>query len=136
MPRIAVKATRTIAIRRPVSGTEARVAAPTCGAVSDPASGEPESPYHRHVTNVGIAALVIVSIGGLIALVMRFAPGQQRQSTRALIGLVPGLIGTLIVAAMVEDFVPDQLETFALPWIIVLVTGGLILLTAQNLLDR
>ena len=88
------------------------------------------------MTNVGIAALVIASIGGLIALVMRFAPGQQSQSTRALIGLVPGLIGTLIVAAMVEDFVPDQLESFALPWVIVLVTGGLILLTAQNLLDR
>jgi hypothetical protein len=37
---------------------------------------------------------------------------------------------------MVEDFVPDQLETFALPWVIVVVTGGLILLMVKNLLDR
>lgn len=112
------------------------MAAPVCAAVSDPASGEPESSYHRHVANVGIAAVVIVSIGGLIALVMRIAPGQQRQSTRALIGLVPGLVGTLIVGALVEDFVPDQLESFALPWVIVVVTGGLILLMVMNLLDR
>jgi uncharacterized membrane protein YeaQ/YmgE (transglycosylase-associated protein family) len=88
------------------------------------------------MANVGIAAVIIVSIGGLIALVLRLAPGQQRQSTRALIGLVPGIIGALIVAAMVEDFVPDQLETFALPWVIVVVTGGLILLMVKNLLDR
>jgi undecaprenyl pyrophosphate phosphatase UppP len=102
----------------------------------DPASGEPEYSYHRHVVNVGIAAVVIASIGGLIALVLRVAPGQQRQSTRALIGLVPGLIGALIVGVMVEDFVPDQLETFALPWVIVVVTGGLILLMLKNLLAR
>ena len=78
---------------------------------------------------------MIVSIGGLIALALRLAPGQQRQSTRALIGLVPGLIGALVVAALVEDFVPDQLESFALPWVIVVVTAGLILLTVKNL-DR
>ena len=87
------------------------------------------------MANVGIAAVVIVSIGGLIALALRLAPGQQRQSTRALIGLVPGLIGALVVAALVEDFVPDQLESFALPWVIVVVTAGLILLTVKNL-DR
>jgi uncharacterized membrane protein YeaQ/YmgE (transglycosylase-associated protein family) len=87
------------------------------------------------VANVGIAAVVIVSIGGLIALALRLAPGQQRQSTRALIGLVPGLIGALVVAALVEDFVPDELESFALPWVIVVVTAGLILLTVKNL-DR
>jgi len=112
------------------------VAAPVCAAMSDPPSEKADSSYHRHVANVGIAAVVIVSIGGLIALVMRIAPGQQRQSTRALIGLVPGLVGTLIVGALVEDFVPDQLESFALPWVIVVVTGGLILLMVMNLLDR
>jgi undecaprenyl pyrophosphate phosphatase UppP len=112
------------------------VAAPARVAVSDPTSGEPECSYHPHVANVGIAAVVILSIGALIALLLRIAPGQQRRSTRALIGLVPGLIGTLIVGALAMDFVPDQLESFALPWVIVVVTGGLILLMVKNLLDR
>jgi undecaprenyl pyrophosphate phosphatase UppP len=112
------------------------VAAPACAAVSDPTSGEPKCPYHRPVANVGIAAVVILSIGGLIALLLRIAPGQHRQSTRALIGLVPGLVGTLIVGALAMDFVPDQLETVALPWVIVVVTGGLILLMVKNLLER
>lgn len=88
------------------------------------------------MANVGIAAVVILSIVGLIALLVRVAPGQQQQRTRALIGLVPGLIGTLIVGALAMDFVPDQLESFALPWVIVAVTGGLILLMIKNLVER
>jgi uncharacterized membrane protein YeaQ/YmgE (transglycosylase-associated protein family) len=88
------------------------------------------------VANVGIAAVVILSLAGLIALVMALAPGQQRLRTRALIGLVPGLIGTLIVGALIMDFVPDDFETFALPWVIVAVTCGLILLMVMNLVER
>jgi uncharacterized membrane protein YeaQ/YmgE (transglycosylase-associated protein family) len=88
------------------------------------------------VANVGIAAVVILSMAGLIALLQRIAPGQQGQGTRALIGLVPGLIGTLIVGALAMDFVPDQLETFALPWVIVAVTCGLVLLMIKNLMER
>ena len=80
--------------------------------------------------------MVILSLAGLIALVMRLAPGQQRLRTRALIGLVPGLIGTLIAGALIMDFVPDQLETFVLPWVIVAVTCGLILLMIINLVER
>jgi uncharacterized membrane protein YeaQ/YmgE (transglycosylase-associated protein family) len=88
------------------------------------------------VANVGIAAVVILSMAGLIALLVRFTPGQQGLRTRALIGLVPGLIGTLIVGALAKDFVPDEFESFALPWVIVLVTGGLILLMVKNLAER
>lgn len=80
--------------------------------------------------------MVILSIAGLIALLLRVAPGQQQRRTRALIGLVPGLIGTLIVGALAMDFVPDQLESFALPWVIVAVTGGLILLMIKELVER
>jgi uncharacterized membrane protein YeaQ/YmgE (transglycosylase-associated protein family) len=88
------------------------------------------------VANVGIAAVVILSLAGLIALLQRFAPGQQGRGTRALIGLVPGLVGTLIVGALAMDFVPDQFESFAMPWVIVAVTCGLILLMIRDLMER
>ena len=88
------------------------------------------------MANVGIAAVVILSMAGLIALLQRVAPGQQGRGTRALIGLVPGLIGTLIVGALAMDFVPDDLETFALPWVIVAVTCGLILLMIKDFMER
>lgn len=88
------------------------------------------------MANVGIAALVIGSIAGLIVLVTRVAPGQQRRWIRALIGLVPGVIGAGIVGAFNSDLVPDRLETIVLPWVIVAVTIGIIALTIRNLAER
>jgi len=79
---------------------------------------------------------VILSVAGLIAIALRVAPGQQRPLTRAFIGLVPGLVGAGIVVAYATDAVPDGFETFALPWVIVVVTGGMILITVKNLMGR
>lgn len=91
--------------------------------------------YHRLVANVGIVALVIGSIAGLVVLVLRVAPGVQRRWMRALIGLVPGVIGALIVGALNRDLVPDRLETVVLPWVIVAVTIGVIALMIRNLAE-
>jgi hypothetical protein len=88
------------------------------------------------VANVGIAALVIVSMAVVIAIALRVAPGQQRPLTRAIIGLVPGVVGAGIVVAFATDAVPDQFETFALPWVVIGVTGGMILITIKNLVGR
>jgi hypothetical protein len=87
------------------------------------------------VANVGIAALIIGSIAGLIVLVLRVAPGVQGRWMRALIGLVPGLIGAGIIGALNSDLVPDRLETIVLPWVIVAVTIGIIALTIRNLAE-
>lgn len=86
------------------------------------------------MADVGIATLVACSLAGLIFLVLRLSPGQQRNRTRALIGLVPGVIGAGIVLALEKDLVPDDFETFALPWVIVAVTTGVIAITIRNLL--
>jgi uncharacterized membrane protein YeaQ/YmgE (transglycosylase-associated protein family) len=107
-----------------------------CTAPADHARGEAPGSYHRAVANVGIAALVIASIAGLIALALRVAPGQPRPLTRAFIGLVPGLVGAWIVVALATDAVPDQFETLALPWVVIVVTGGMILITIRNLAGR
>jgi hypothetical protein len=87
------------------------------------------------VANVGIAALIIGSIAGLIVLVLRVAPGVHGRWMRALIGLVPGLIGAGIIGALNSDLVPDRLETIVLPWVIVAVTIGIIALTIRNLAE-
>jgi uncharacterized membrane protein YeaQ/YmgE (transglycosylase-associated protein family) len=87
------------------------------------------------VADVGIAALVICLLAVVIAVVLRWAPGQQRRGTRALIGLVPGVLGAAIVLALHKDLVPDSFETFALPYVIVAVTAGVILLTIRNLAE-
>jgi uncharacterized membrane protein YeaQ/YmgE (transglycosylase-associated protein family) len=85
------------------------------------------------VADVAIATVVACSLAVVIAIVLRLAPGQQGRGTRALIGLVPGVIGAVIVLALTKDLVPDEFETFALPWVIVAVTTAVIVLTIRNL---
>ena len=79
--------------------------------------------------------MVILVLALVIAIVLRLAPGQHRRGTRALIGLVPGVIGAGIVLALTKDLVPDAFETFALPWVIIAVTAGVILLTIRKLAE-
>lgn len=88
------------------------------------------------MANVGVAILAIASIVGLIALVLRVAPGQQRWRTRALLGVTPGLIGAAIIGATTADLVPDSFESLALPWVVVAVTIGMVALTLRNLERR
>jgi hypothetical protein len=85
------------------------------------------------MANVGIASLVVLSIGLMIAVVLRVAPGQDQRRTRALVGLVPGIIGAGVVAALTTDIIPDAFESFLLPWVIVGVTIVLIVVTVRNL---
>ena len=85
------------------------------------------------MANIGIAVLVSAAIITMLLVLRRIAPGQPRRRTRAVAGLVPGLLGATIVLALTTDFVPDGLETAALPWVIVGVTAGMIVFTAVNL---
>jgi hypothetical protein len=106
-----------------------------------PAVGDPDArhricSYHRGVANVGIASVVLVSMAALLALVLRVSPGQYDGRTRALVGLVPGLIGASVVAALTIDFVPDWFEALAMPWVVAAVTIGMILLIIRNLAEH
>jgi hypothetical protein len=87
------------------------------------------------VADVGIATVVILALALVIAIVLRLAPGQHRRRTRALIGLVPGVIGAVVVMALHKDLVPDEFEAFVLPWVIIAVTAGVIVLTIRNLAE-
>lgn len=88
------------------------------------------------MANVGIASVVLVSMAALLALVLRVSPGQYDGRTRALVGLVPGLIGASVVAALTIDFVPDWFEALAMPWVVAAVTIGMILLIIRNLAEH
>lgn len=85
------------------------------------------------MANVGIAAFVALGIATMLVILRVVAPGEPRRRTRALIGLVPGLLGAGAVLALSTDFVPDGFESVALPWVIVVVTIGMVALTAVNL---
>ncbi len=50
-----------------------------------------------------------------------------------LAGLVPGVVGAAVVAALSADIVPDDFETTALPWLIIAVTLGLAFVTIRHL---
>jgi hypothetical protein len=88
------------------------------------------------VANVGIAALVVLSLGAVVLVVVRMAPGLPRRRMRALIGLVPGVVGAFIVAALMTDIVPDGLESIALPWVIVAGSIAIVVLIVMNLREH
>jgi hypothetical protein len=85
------------------------------------------------VANVGIAAVVVGSLLVAVLLLVKLAPGQRRRRTRILAGLVPGVVGAAVVAALSADIVPDDFETTALPWLIIAVTLGLAFVTIRHL---
>ena len=84
------------------------------------------------VANVGIAAVVIGALLLASIVLVTFAPGQRRRRTRILAGLVPGVIGAGVVAALSADMVPDDFETTALPWVIIVISIGMALLTIRK----
>jgi hypothetical protein len=88
------------------------------------------------VANVGIAALVVLSLGAVVLVVVRMAPGLPRRRMRALIGLVPGVVGAFIVAALMTDIVPDGLESIALPWVVVAGSIAIVVLIVMNLREH
>jgi len=55
---------------------------------------------------------------------------------RALVGLVPGVVGAFVVAALMTDIVPDNFESIALPWVIVAGSIGIVLLIVMNLREH
>ena len=85
------------------------------------------------MANVGIAAVVIGALLVVAAILLTFAPGQRRRRTRILAGLVPGIAGAAVVAALSADIVPDDFETTAAPWVIVAVSAALAIVTIRHL---
>lgn len=85
------------------------------------------------MANVGIAAVVVGALLFAAIVLLTFAPGQRRRRTRILAGLVPGIVGAAVVAALSADIVPDDFETTAAPWVIVGISVGLAVLTLRHL---
>ena len=85
------------------------------------------------MASVAIAGVVLLSIATFATVLLQLAPGQSGRRVRAGIGLVPGVIGALVVGALATDLVPDAFETVAFPWLIAASTVGIIALTLVNL---
>ncbi len=94
------------------------------------------APIITDVRNIEIASLLVGLLIALTVLLIRVVPGQPRRRTRAVIGLVPGVVGAFLVGALVTDFVPDTFERLAAPWVILAVTAGVVALAVTNLIRQ
>lgn len=88
------------------------------------------------MANLEIVALLIVVSTVLILVVLHLAPGAARRRTRVLVGLVPGVLGAFVVLAERVDLVPDDIETRALPLVVLAVSGVIAVITILNLARR
>jgi hypothetical protein len=88
------------------------------------------------VANVEIALVIAASSVLLVWLVLRVSPGTDRRGARALIGLVPGALGAFLVLTTNVDLIPDDLESRALPLVIVAISGVVALITIRGLVRR
>ena len=88
------------------------------------------------MANVEIASLLVLLLVVLTVALVRVVPGQPSRRTRAAIGLVPGVVGALVVGALVTDIVPDAWERVVSPWVILAVTAGVVVLAVTNLVRQ
>jgi hypothetical protein len=88
------------------------------------------------VANVEIALVIAASSVLLVWLVLRVSPGTDRRCARALIGLVPGALGAFLVLTTNVDLIPDELESRALPLVIVAISAVVALITIRGLVRR
>jgi hypothetical protein len=91
------------------------------------------SSYHRGMAHVELGILAAVIIGVLILIITRLTPGAPQRRVRALVGLIPGALGALFVLTQNVDLVPDELETRALPLVILAVSGAIAVITIRGL---
>jgi hypothetical protein len=88
------------------------------------------------VANVELAILAIAVIAALIAIVARLNPGAPRRRSRALVGLIPGILGAFLVLTLNLDLVPDDLESGAIPLIVLAISGAIALITLRRFVSH
>ena len=93
-------------------------------------------PIIRSVATFGIVAIVTLSVLSFAAFVLVAAPEQRRVRTRLLIGIVPGVIGASVIAALSEDLVPDAFEPTIFPLLVIVVSFAIAALAVRNLVVR
>ena len=57
-------------------------------------------------------------IGGLALIASRWTFEAGSVGKRLLLGVIPGIAGALIVGVWQTDLIPDQMETFLLPFML------------------
>ncbi len=58
------------------------------------------------------------AIGGLALIASRWTFEAGSVGKRLLLGVIPGIAGALIVGVWQTDLIPDQMETFLLPFML------------------
>ena len=84
------------------------------------------------MANVEFAILAVAVVSALLAVIARLTPGAPRRRTRALVGFIPGALGAFLVLTLNADLVPDELESRALPLIILAISGAIAVITLRR----
>jgi hypothetical protein len=85
------------------------------------------------MANVELVILIVAVVAVLTAVVVRLTPGAPRRRTRVLVGLVPGMLGAFVVLTQRSDLVPDEIERWVLPLVILVISGLMAGLTIRGL---
>jgi hypothetical protein len=88
------------------------------------------------VANVELAILAVAVIAALIAIIARLNPGAPRRRSRALVGLIPGTLGAFLVLTLNVDLVPDELESRALPLVVLVISGAIAVITLRRFVSH
>jgi hypothetical protein len=85
------------------------------------------------VAEIVIAIVVGIVVGTLVLLMVREPTGHPMPAARAVVGIVAGSVGALIILTQITDLIPDSFEAAVGPIGAAALTGALLLLTAWKL---
>lgn len=75
-------------------------------------------------------------IGGLALIASRWTFEAGSVGKRLLLGVIPGIAGAVIVGVWQTDLIPDQMETFLLPFVLGIGSFAIGLLVVLHLRAR
>ncbi len=98
-----------------------------------PAASSVRAAYHRAVAEIEIGIVVGLVVASLVIAIARRDPDHPLPAARAMVGIVGGAIGALLILTNITDLIPDALEAAVRPVGAIALTTGLLLLTAWKL---
>jgi hypothetical protein len=98
-----------------------------------PTASSVAAAYHRSVAEIEIGIVVALIVVALVIAIVRRDPDHPVPAARATVGIVGGAIGALLILTNVTDLIPDALEAAIRPAGAIVLTTGLLLLTAWKL---
>lgn len=85
------------------------------------------------MAGIEIAVVFLIAAGGVILLVIRSSPEQPVPVARAIVGIVAGTLGALVILTPLTNLVPDAIESTIAPIGAAAITVTLVILSTRFL---